>query len=529
MFLRLGRLLGAIVLCLFMLRSVAHAGITMRVVSDAELVNSPVIVVGYWQKEKRVFYSQSPAPSEVQTHLVITSVLKGDVKTGVNRLICNYGSWWEDSGLGLQSGTSTEVLSEDVFDVRKPAVWFLSWERSADRQDKVPRLCLRSYCYVHSTRLLPLYKILCTKERDERVGECFKSKDPLVLRHTLEYVAGYRPPWPFGNHELGWQRPDSTPRVPIQIPNLRAIIDGRKDNYRAWSAALYAEMAPDMARLLMPTLLNDRQEDVRLVAAGWLVRLKATQYSGQIASACSSVASSGVLDRDYYFIHPACEVIKEMGLSAEGRYAPAIMSFLESDKSGGSIGEDNYAPSLYARDALRNLTCITFPLNVIASRTAWKAVPLGTDSGSRNAKLIDLLGEWDQPFTVSIKRDDTVRGYKQMPGHLWARVVVTNTSKHSIVMAKIPTGVGAIWGSGGSFGTSLNPGLEYDRRTGKQKPLSFVEMIPGRSIAFPLRLPKEMFGLSNRSVVTLEYMPERKGVGRGAWMGVLHADLHTMH
>lgn len=115
------------------------SGIAPNFISDAELAQSPVIVVGQWEnapftshnKYRDDFGSdQVIADSEAYTKLRILRVIKGsDLKPGEHHLMTGLGISWSEDGAWVSSGTSTELLG-DVGNITQPNLWFLKKSRS---------------------------------------------------------------------------------------------------------------------------------------------------------------------------------------------------------------------------------------------------------------------------------------------------------------------------------------------------------------------------------------------------------------
>jgi hypothetical protein len=126
-------------------------------VSDEELAQYPVIVVGRWNKAPlRPHDRLIPCPekgendfictdSEIHAELVVERVIKGDISPGTHRILLGFRiGWLRPDGGRVMAYWSTEEMG-DVEEVCESNLWFLVPARSWDENDRHSYLMLDTY------------------------------------------------------------------------------------------------------------------------------------------------------------------------------------------------------------------------------------------------------------------------------------------------------------------------------------------------------------------------------------------------
>ncbi|AIE85831.1 HEAT repeat domain-containing protein [Fimbriimonas ginsengisoli] len=521
------------ILCLLLLAVPRHASAIWYILhdSDPELAVSPIVVVGYWPKAKRIPHvhwvgKNAIDHSEVRTQLRVLKVLHGDIRAGLLPIRYDVGVSWNDQGTCLNSDSSTEEIG-DVDDVTKPNIWFLKWGKSWDKRDPRRTLTVYSYRCIQSRRFIPYYEILRRPERDRMIGRLLESRDSKIVYRSLDYVCGPTLPWPFTSFRTKQELRPTPPQRPQFIGlmlRLGRVIDGRMLDCRPLATALFSNLSGQSAVPRLCDLLKDPQPEVQLIAAGYLVQLGNLSSLAGIEQVChtagtlnrSGATAGGDDERRWRESRFSCELIKAMERSQDLRYVPALIGFLEDDSFGGAVDEDIEMPTLYARDALDRLTGYRFPPDVESSLKAWRRVgSLAADQ--RNERLRSLLGDWRDPLQAVAVELGPVQPSPDFGTRTLGEIRVTNNSTQAVAIAKRPTSFSQRWEHGSSSG-----GFDSPDRVAEEP---FITLRPGEATSFRAYLIPELFSGSGRAELYLKYLKVDPRRGRKAWVGVLRAKI----
>lgn len=494
------------------------AAIIPIIPNDLELAESPVIVIGYWPKtafEHRAKEEHGVVTnSEALTDLQVIKVIHGEVRTGRNRLILRYGIDWQKDGKGLQSGTSTEVMG-DVQDVSVPNIWFLKRVRSFRNSDKTEYLHIYSFKGIQNQKLLPFYEVLRSKDRNQKIASMLADRDSLVVERALNFVSGFRPPWPYWpdnskeDHgydmmEMFFSKDKQRPRLLERKSALSNVIDkGPSSHNRGFAAALYAEMFGTPTTSKMRTLLQSTNEEVKLVAACYLARFGDASSAKAVENAVKGSKADDSL---------ICELIYATEKSKRREYVPTLINFLET-RNSKYYGSETSTPSLFARRTLFKLTNYTFPQDVAASRKAWSAA-LVANPAAPERSLGQLLGSWKEPLGITCRpirlkngRIKTVkpRSKYDSGGDLYA-VTLVNRTDHPITIQRNP-----------SY-------LEFSSKNGmseraiQSKPGDYLTLGSGQKTTMEYAIES---GFGPGDTIKLSYFDNGKKFGKNAWTGTV--------
>ena len=209
-------------------------------------------------------------------------------------------------------------------------------------------------------------------------------------------------PWPYGGiWEDSWTfgAPATTDTVGEQLGEVQKLVDGGPRQIRAYAAAILALLEGPASYPRMRSLLQDRDPEVRMVAAGVLIRER----------------EIGSLDRIHRVIrrqNPEVEtmealIVRSLGEWNDLRIVPLLLDCLSwFDSLRPPVVGRWRPPVLRAQESLRERTGFTFPQDSAASRMAWEATRAESDVMRRNTRLRALLGEWLHPLSVRVWQHD---------------------------------------------------------------------------------------------------------------------------
>jgi len=488
-----------------------------RQLTDTQLASKEIVVIGHWPKAERTLkairHGDTLSVLEYHTKLVIDKVIHGNIKLGIVPIVYNHGIGWAENGSDLNSASSSLELTD--IDVSKKNIWFLSYGRSWDKKDSKLYLTVFNFQCIQKPKLLPYFEVLRRPDRDNRIGICLQSRSPNVVDRALHYIAGDIEPWPIMPfYVLRDGRYTKKPRRLIAYADKVGQLAGNSHApSRPLATALYAEIAGPKAVPTLRRLLRDRDPGVAAVAAGYLVRLNAVDDLLAFEVACRRETDTNLV----------CELIEAMRISKDLKYVPTLIHFLQDTGDGGSINEDIFAPPLYARAALKDLTSFTFPNDVAGSLRAWNVAKNDPQPTGRSLKLTGLLGQWDRPLEAKISpilkpngAQITRRSRDSGNDEVLVSVRLTNHTRHSVTVPTLPTAMNQVWKDGTSSGGFTG----YSDRKAK-----FVTIPPGASTTFTTRMYPSVVDGAPDAKVYLEYLENGRGTGLKVWMGVLKAQI----
>lgn len=478
-------------------------------VSDSDMARLPIIVSGRWLKpdagtntSDRVSEANGPDTGEKFERMEVFRSIKGNVKPGVYRLRVDGPIGWNESGLELNSATSTELLG-DVDDVTNTNLWFLSWSKSSGSPRKNKVLEIGHYRQIQPLVLEEYFKALGSRHPRREVPKLLNDRHPEVVYRALHFVAGDRWHWPYCDpyfHDFARPYADEEEVDPgiFEASDLVASVMGRLDlpDVRLQAMAVYAWFKGEAACPLLVTFLRDKMPEARDMAFALLAHLR---YEAAIDE---MIAQGTTATNDFM----ACAIIDVLREWRDPRLVPVLIDFLQNDNS--SCSGDHLAPVLAvkARHALKDLTGHDFPYDAAASLKAWHNVESIPDFDERKRQLAALLPCHPDPLEAELLGD----AEKSV-------IRVRNRSEEIVTITKLPAyaKLESSRFSGGA-GFSGNDETEY--------PTQYVTLSPGNSIQFSVQLIPGLFNLGPDSrKVTLVYKSNGNRSGFHAWVGCVQA------
>jgi hypothetical protein len=467
-------------------------------IPDEELAEYPVIVVARWNKAPLRVHAlvgdsakgKITRKTETHTELLIERVVKGDVKSGVYKILLLHIGWPPDGGR-VMSHTSCQMYGE-AEEVTESNLWFLVPQRSWDKKDQHEYLGLDTYRGVQPLKLEGYFRALLSKDPTLEVPKLLTSDDPQVLGRVLEYVAGDVSPWPYGSpygpdaltENLGTKR-----RQPLtkHAPAVEKLLDRNDAETRQLATAVYAELAGRDAVPRLRRLLSDSNGTVRGIAIGILAGQNDRESSAAICR-----AARGIKDPTL-----ACAVIKRLAAWKNPEIVPALMEFLQNDGFAYQNGDDLGIPALKAQTALKELTGYDFPFNTRRSQQAWTEASSIAVKEQRLVVLAQAAPYEAQPLRAEIIRDkgDT---------HL----LLVNRTKQEIVIPKEPAGISYQWTNGSGGGAS-------PKKAEHKGP--FMTLLPGERLRVDLN--SDWADQSRLKKLTVYFLDNGNQVGVDAWIG----------
>ncbi len=480
-------------------------------VSDLDLANSPIVVMGYWPKAKMIDRSQRIGnvieQPETLTKLIVTKVLHGEITPGTLELMIQRFLWW-DSKNGSFPNSATSTMEVSSVDVSKPNIWFLKRSRSWRKSDRSSYLHAYSLHCIQPLKLSTYFELMRGPNYVSGLRKCLQSSDEDVTERAMNLVSGEWPAWPDFEDQshLDGNSPAGSDYKPKRIVALLAdvlnLAQRRGAPNRHLAIGLYAEMTGEKSKPILRQLLDDPVAKVRVTAAAWLVRL------GDVASA--QITAEAI--KGFHEPKLSCELIYAMEKTGKLEYVPALLPFLDYDDAGGAIDDDWEIPGLYARRALKKLTAFEFPLDSKSSTDAWNRI------GANPKKLTEALGSWENPLKVSCKVVRTAEGKLKpvirkkddgLSRPVVLAVTLTNQTGHPIPLLQYPSTVSIHSEYGGGVG-----GTGFKDR--------FVEMGPGSSRIFEIPVDTYEFP-SKQYEISMCFLNNGLKEGKKAWMGVLRS------
>jgi len=461
--------------------------------------------------------------SEIHTRIIVTRVIRGDVRPGTHDVIYGWGVNWSESGTKLATGTWT-LFSGDVEDISKPNLWFLKPKRSWDPRDKKTYLSIYSFRCVQPLILETLYAVLHEPSRLAGIGSCLQSKVPIVVARALDFVAGGEWPWPlisYANKEGSqeYERRFSAARMSCTkvnglLSSIRDVAIGGPPTQRPFALALFAEMAGKGSQPLLRHLLKDKNPTIQAVALCHLVALGDPVAVRSAEGICQRICDANL----------SGELVLAMERSGNLEYVPSMIAFL--DRRG--LGRDRSAThevAFISRDALRRLTSFTFPLDARSAVSAWRSVQTIPNVQKRRMALRQILGEWANPLSVEctpmLDANDLPRmGRKALDTNGEDSPIfeftVRNKSSNVITLPAEPDGIE--WrtgGGGGSEGVGSNEKSNQD----------FVRLEPNGVLKFKLALDYTFIHPDQPATIEIEYSSDGHCYGLRAWMGKVNVSV----
>jgi hypothetical protein len=464
-------------------------------ISDEELAKQPLIVVGRWNKadvrrhdhviDKIIFDSES------HTELLVERVVSGDLKPGTHKILLEWSIGWlaKDGGPVMNFGTSE--MEGDVKDVTESNLWFLTPKRSWDKTDPNTYPTLTTFRGVQPAVLEAYFRALASKQPGDEMARLLSSDQPLVIERALKFLSGGALPWPYGSDFLADAQGVKRQRKPMTqyATRIEELLSRTNPQIRQQATAVYAEMAGKKGIPRLRHLLQDRNAEVRAVAAGALIAEDDRVSGDDVVRAMVGRAKASM----------ACQLIDRLKAWKSPYAIPASIEFLQHDEFCFRSGDDIGMPALKARIALKELSGYDFPADVSASRAAWKKVESITDAKERVAQLSKILPNDPNPLIGCIVHQE--KGAEIL--------VLTNRSKSAIVLLRQPTEIDFRWPSeqGGVGGAA--PSKRED----------FVEIGPGESARLLLDLSSDRVSALER--MTVLFLRNGNEFGVNAWIGVV--------
>lgn len=487
-----------LVICMVMIPALTLAIIPPSV-TDRDLSQSPIIVIGYWPKAK--FVSRNNVKGNVcydlesTTKLIITKVIRGRLAVGSHTLLLKDWISWSKDGTMLNSASSSEMLG-DVDDVSKPNIWFLTISKSWKKSDKTEYLHAFSYRCAQPRNLLAFYQTLAMPRRDSEVSKHLLSSDPIVVERSLEFVSDNFPAWPQNPDrqrytELYGISYEPNPlaklhRVTQQLPTLLKIIHDSKRPCRPTALGLYAEMVGTPAISELQRALKDRDANVRCTAAAWLVRF------GQVKDHLGlHRAVRGYTDFDL-----GIELLYAMKKSGSMEYVPILIEHLQPVMTPKPDHRDWKELALESRTALKSITGFTFPLDAALSSRAW-AQANSKPKDQMLQTLLGALGDWENPIEITAtfvrKLDRKKKSQYDFFSYYLVHLKIKNMTSHPIKLSSIPDGFtlsGRFGSASGGVGGKAQRVITIDPGGTFETDVELFEAIKGARLEFSYRNAK---------------------------------------
>lgn len=491
-----------LVICLALVSAISMA-IFPPEVSDRDLSQSPVIVIGYWPKAKVKWRGNVKGnvcyDVESTTKLKITKVIRGRLSTGTHTLMLKDWISWDKDGSMLNSASSSEMIG-DVDDVSKPNIWFLTVSRSWNKSDKTEYFHAYSYRCVQPRTLLGFYQTLANPDRESAIASYLLSSNPLVVERSLNFVSDGQSAWPDypdtdrDEYQFARNHYDRRKlrRITQQLPTLLQMVQNPKHRCRPKAVALYAEMTGTSSKPELQKALQDQDPNVRSTAAAWLIRFGAIDDYGNLRRALRGFT-------DYEL---GIELIFAMQKSGLMEYVPILIDYLQPILTPQPDHRDWIGLAQQSRKSLKVMTDYTFPLDSALASRAWnqaKAQP--------KAQMLDTLrqelGDWENPIEITAtfkkkldrKKKKDVFDFEAYLVHL----KVKNLTNHPIKIASAPDGFELSSGFGGASG-----GVVARRRT-------IITIGPNAAVEVEV----EMFRAEKGASAKFSY----RNATDGAWIG----------
>jgi len=472
---------------------------------DVDLANSPVVVIGcladqqlYRQVRNQRLYTFDDKPFD----LMVAKVIHGQIGSGRITVLAYGGISFGSNGTITDFVPNSLVMGGNAF---QTGIWFLTPGRSKDPKDRRLYLRFDSWREVQPLNLLPFYEALRRQDRDTAVGEFLGSEDPDLVGHALGYLSGSCRPWPFETFG-GRALPDEQHSVLLRryLPRMQDLIVRMPSTCRAVAAALYAAVAGKASVPLLRDLLSDNSSEVRLIATGYLTRFGDVDSMPRFAVACRQADSYAL----------TCNVIDEMSRIGDIRFVPALIEFLGITAHNMQSGDDYYIPAIRARAALKRLTGYAFPEDAASSAKAWYAVRVQA-APTRRKRLKDLLGDWDNPLSVTIVPLSNPETKKLSGPRYQAHVRVTNRARRNLTVFRRPEGISEYVES--PEGGSQSEALVLDGAPGTQV------LGPRRSIEYRISTGQNIFRRGVHCRLVFQYVSQSEPTK--AWTDVVELSL----
>jgi len=334
---------------------------------------------------------------------------------------------------------------------------------------------------------------------DREVSKLLTFKEPLVLVHSLKYVAGGVWPWPYDSlSPLRRKEPIRDPFV-WQADAVERLLEHDDVEVRRKTAAVFGHLAGENAVPRMRQLLDDEDEEMRAIAIGVLARHHDSESKDIIEHTVAGIKDGFV----------ACKVIEALREWGDDGIVPALIRFLQNDEYAGNSGKDVCIPALRAQTALKQLVGHVFPLDVATSLKIWEQAKAIEDPECREDYLQSILPS-DRVVLVAKASTDNGRVF----------VTVTNRSQHSIILAKEPTWIDWRSETDGA-GCFFNSGAF--QVTGGD---SFVVLAVGEAVCFDAAISRTFlleFLISDldKAKGVLFYTRNGNEFGINAWIGLV--------
>jgi hypothetical protein len=320
--------------------------------------------------------------------------------------------------------------------------------------------------------------------------EFLAAEDPFVNRRGLRIVAGGSFPWPFrtGGFESR-QAPRKSAMMPQFAPAVEKLLDRKDPKVRQLAAAVFAALAGKAAVPRMRRLLDDVDGNVRAVAVGTLIR-----HDDRASWDAIFLSVRGMRDCSV-----SCQVVELLRGWEAPQAVPALIEFLQHDRSEYIVGDDLGVPALDAQAALKALTGHDFPRDVKASQNDWEKVKAIDDPGERVKQLARILAYDPHPFEgklVSEKKGEVI--------------VVKNRSRQPVVVAKRPALIDFRWRNGiGTIPQTKRPKSKDD----------YTTLAPGDSLR--IEVNPEHTARPRLTRLTVSFLSNGNDVGLNAWIGTV--------
>ncbi len=193
----------------------------------------------------------------------------------------------------------------------------------------------------------------------------------------------------------------------------------------------------------------------------------------------------------------ACRLVELLSQWEAPHAVPALIEFLQNDDFAYQVGDDMGIPALKAKAALRELTGNDFPLDVEASRNAWRKVKAVGYRGERARQLARLLAHDPRPLAGELISDK--KG---------SAVIVWNPSKQPVVVMKTSSGVAYEWTDGIGGGPNDHRPVKKDE---------FTTLAPGDSLRVDVK--SEWVDRSRLTRLTVYFQCNGNDIGLKAWIG----------
>jgi hypothetical protein len=498
----------------------AHSalGIAPPFMDDAELAQSPIIVVAQWEQvpfTPHLKYrdddelGQVVVAFEAYTKLRILRVIKGKgVKPGEHHLMTGMGISWSEDGEWVSSGTSTELIG-DTKDITKPRLWFLKKARSWDETRPDEYLSISNYRSIQPTELENYFLAMGSDRPRTEVPRLLSAERPLEAIRVLRYLSGGIWPWPYdpSSFEARYANPKSRGTLlKDRSGEVWDLVGSAEGGLRPRALSVFAELAGQDGIKRVRTMLNDGDPEVRGAAIGILARHRDRASVEQFGEAARSV-NNGTL---------SCKVITELLAWGDENVVPALITFLQNSDFAYQYGDDLGIPALKTRQALKDITGHWFPFDVERSAQAWAQASRVQDPAERLAMLEKLIPGIETPLMAELVGKPVYRKPKDPPSSrdVTATIRLHNISPQQVTVSRRPYDVSMSWPAGSSSRSSSSPE--------KLDSGHFVTLDPGTHREFQVEL-HESFLLAEpkRRSLRLSYQDNGNTVGVNAWIGAL--------